>query len=225
MVKLSNHGKGVVPFPNLGVVAIEKGALWSPSTTVAQFILLIIRCRLLAEIRWSVCMSKSHRSLCVPFSRTDAGLCIYHLFVWPNLNFLHISQWIILLIDIVLILIACFLWNQSDSKSRQLSRSIIIPADRDSTLRSAVSIFLLIFCLLSHLFFESIPRVLGTKSLSLSCSKPSSVLWKNAGIYPNFLIPSFSENYFLLAILVFRNLEFQYRKNTQCKMRDRQKMS
>ena len=29
------------------------------------------------------------------FSRTDIGLCIYHLFVWSNFNFLHNSQWII----------------------------------------------------------------------------------------------------------------------------------
>ena len=28
------------------------------------------------------------------FPGTGAGLCIYHLFVWSNLNFLHISQWI-----------------------------------------------------------------------------------------------------------------------------------
>ena len=41
----------------------------------------IIRSGLLAEIRWSVCMSKSHRSLCVLFSRIGAGLCIYRLFV------------------------------------------------------------------------------------------------------------------------------------------------
>ena len=61
------------------------------------FLLIIIRSGLQAEIRWSVCMSKSHRSLCVSFSRTGAGLCIYHLFVWSNLNFLHISQWITLL--------------------------------------------------------------------------------------------------------------------------------
>ena len=31
--------------------------------------LIIIRSGLLAEIRWSVCISKSHRSLCVSFSR------------------------------------------------------------------------------------------------------------------------------------------------------------
>ena len=51
---------------------------------------------LLAGIRWSVCILKSHRSLCESFSWTGAGLCIYHLFIWSNLNFLHISQWITL---------------------------------------------------------------------------------------------------------------------------------
>ena len=35
----------------------------------------------LAEIRWSVCMSKSHMSLCLSFSRIDVGLCIHYLFV------------------------------------------------------------------------------------------------------------------------------------------------
>ena len=34
------------------------------------FLLIIIRSSLLAEIGWSVCMSKSHRSLCALFSRT-----------------------------------------------------------------------------------------------------------------------------------------------------------
>ena len=77
--------------------------LWSAGTaksTILQilsfffFFLIIIRSVLLAEIRWSVCMLKSHRSLCMSFSRTGAGLCIYHLLVWLNLNFLHISQWI-----------------------------------------------------------------------------------------------------------------------------------
>ena len=74
--------------------------LWSAGTaksTILQvlfFLLINIRSVLLAEIRWSVCISKSQRSLCVSFSRTGAGLCIYHLYVWSNLNFLHISQWI-----------------------------------------------------------------------------------------------------------------------------------
>ena len=57
-------------------------------------LLIIIRFGLLAEIRWSVCTSKSHRNLWGSFCRIDAGLCIYNLFVWSNLDFLHISQWI-----------------------------------------------------------------------------------------------------------------------------------
>ena len=69
------------------------------------FLLIIIRFGRLVEIRWSVCMSKSHRSLCVTFSRTDAGLCIYHLSVWSNLNFLYIFQWITLLTQSSLVFI------------------------------------------------------------------------------------------------------------------------
>ena len=45
------------------------------------FMLIMIRSSLLAEIRKSVCMSKSHRILWVSFSGTSAGLCINHLFV------------------------------------------------------------------------------------------------------------------------------------------------
>ena len=57
------------------------------------FLLIIMRSGLLAGIRWSICMLKFHRSLCESFSRTGAGLCIYHLFVWSNWNFLYISLW------------------------------------------------------------------------------------------------------------------------------------
>ena len=39
-------------------------------------IIIIIRSGRLAEIRWSVCMSISHRTLCVTFSRIDDELCI-----------------------------------------------------------------------------------------------------------------------------------------------------
>ena len=60
------------------------------------FLLIIIRSGLLAGIRSSVYMLKSHRSLCLSFFRTGAWLCIYHLLVWSNRNFLHISQWITL---------------------------------------------------------------------------------------------------------------------------------
>ena len=59
------------------------------------FFVIIIKSGLLATIWWSVCMSKSHRSLCVSFSRIGAGLCIQP-FVCMYLYFLHISQWITL---------------------------------------------------------------------------------------------------------------------------------
>ena len=61
--------------------------LWSAGTakcTIRQvilFLLIITRLGRLAEIRWSVFISKSQRSVCVSFPRTDSGLCIYHLFV------------------------------------------------------------------------------------------------------------------------------------------------
>ena len=46
------------------------------------FVLLIItKSGCLAEIRWSVYISKSETIWCISFSRTDSGLCIYHLFV------------------------------------------------------------------------------------------------------------------------------------------------
>ena len=80
--------------------------LWSARTTkftIRQFLfslfffffvfLTITRSRGLAEIKWSVCILKSQRSLCVSFSWTDSCLCTYHLFVWSNLNFLHNSKW------------------------------------------------------------------------------------------------------------------------------------
>ena len=63
---------------------------------ISLFSLIIIRSDHLAEIRGFVCMSKSHRSLCMLIFRSGAGLCIYHLLVWLNLNFLHISQCITL---------------------------------------------------------------------------------------------------------------------------------
>ena len=49
--------------------------LWSAGTaksTNSLFLLIVIRSGLLAGIRWSVCLLKSHRSLCVSFSRTGA---------------------------------------------------------------------------------------------------------------------------------------------------------
>ena len=48
---------------------------------------------LVVQIRWSVCISESKRSLCVLFSWINSGLSTNHLFVWSNLNFWHDSQW------------------------------------------------------------------------------------------------------------------------------------
>ena len=75
------------------------GSSGTAKSTILQILsyfllLIIIRSGLLAEIRWSVYISKSNRSLCVSFTWKAAELCIYHLFVWSNLNFLHNSQWI-----------------------------------------------------------------------------------------------------------------------------------
>ena len=60
----------------------------SPSS---YFLLLltVFRCGRLPEIRWSVCISKSQKSLCVSFSRRDVGL-------WSNFSFLQNFQWITL---------------------------------------------------------------------------------------------------------------------------------
>ena len=68
------------------------------------FLLTINRSGRLVEIRWSVCITKSQRILCVSFSRMDSGLCTHHLFIWSNSNFLHNSQWITFLTQLCLIL-------------------------------------------------------------------------------------------------------------------------
>ena len=60
------------------------------------FLLIITKSGQLADIRWSVCMSKSQRSLYMLFSRTNAGLCMYHLFVWSDINLFDNSPWITL---------------------------------------------------------------------------------------------------------------------------------
>ena len=71
---------------------------------VLFFFLIIIRSYRLAENKSSVCMLKSHRSLCVSFSWTNARLSMYHLFRWSNLNFLHNSLWITLPTHLCLVL-------------------------------------------------------------------------------------------------------------------------
>ena len=72
--------------------------LWSVETAksttrqVLGFLRTLTMSGRLAEIRWSVSISKSLNCLCVSFSRTDGGLGIYHSFTWSNLKFWHNSQ-------------------------------------------------------------------------------------------------------------------------------------
>ena len=68
------------------------------------FLFTVTRSGHLVKIRWSICISKSQWSLWVSFSRTDFELCIYHLFVWTNFNFLHNSLWINFPIESYLVL-------------------------------------------------------------------------------------------------------------------------
>ena len=63
-------------------------------STGPLFLLTITRSGRLAEIRGSVCISKSLRILYVSFSSVDSGFFIYYLFIWSNLNFLNNSLWI-----------------------------------------------------------------------------------------------------------------------------------
>ena len=137
--------------------------LWSTRTaksTILQilfFLLIIIRSGLLAEIRWSVCISKSHRSLCVSFSRTGAGLCIYHLLVWSNLNFLHISQWITLPTQLCLVLYS-FCANLLHSLIMWLMVSSLSPHSLHFLFCWVLSILALIGLVLIALFYAAIRR-------------------------------------------------------------------
>ena len=90
--------RGCGTYPSFRFLSIslfgQPGEQSSQFCKLSSFWLIIIRSGRLAEIRWSVCMSKSQRRLCVSFSWTDSGLCRNHLLGWSNLIFLHSSQWI-----------------------------------------------------------------------------------------------------------------------------------
>ena len=60
----------------------------------SPFFLIFTMSGLLVGIKWYVFISKSRRILCVSFSKSDSGWCIYHLVIRSNFNFLHNSQWI-----------------------------------------------------------------------------------------------------------------------------------
>ena len=107
-------------------------------------------------------MSKSHRSLCLSFSWTGAGLCIYHLFVWSNLNFLHISQWITLPIQSCLVLYS-FCSNLLHLVIMWLIVSSLSPHNLHLLFCYVLSILALIWLVLMALFCAAV----GKDSVSL----------------------------------------------------------
>ena len=137
--------------------------LWPAGTaksTILQifiFLLIIIKSGLLAEITWSVCISKSYRSVYVSFSRTGAGLGIYHLLAWSNLNFLHISQWITLPTQSCLALYS-FCVSFLHSLIIWLMVSSLSPQSLHLLFCCVLSIFALICLVLMALFCAAIRR-------------------------------------------------------------------
>ena len=77
-VKWSNPRKGVAPSPTR-----QCSSYWKENLLVAldygRQLYFIIRFGRLAEIWWSVCISKSQRGLCVSFSWIDSGLCLFQV--------------------------------------------------------------------------------------------------------------------------------------------------
>ena len=121
------------------------------------FWLFIIRFALLAEIRWCVCMSKSCRCLCVLFSGSGSGLCIYHLFVRSNFNFLHISQWITLPTQSCQVSYS-FCANLLHSLIMWLMVSSLSPHNLHLLFYGVLSILALIWLVLTALFGTAISR-------------------------------------------------------------------
>ena len=137
--------------------------LWSSGTakpTILQvlfLLLIIIRSGRLTEIKWSVRLSKSQRSLCVSFFRTDVGLRIYHFFVWSNQNFLHNSQWITLPTQSCLVLYS-FCVNWLHSLITWLMVSSLSPHNLHLLFSCILSILTLIWLVLIVLFCATIRR-------------------------------------------------------------------
>ena len=121
------------------------------------FLLTITRSSHLAKVRWYVCQSKSQTSLCVLFFRIDSRLCIYPLFVWSNLNFLHISQWIPLLTQSCLVLYS-FCANLLRSLIMWLMVSSLSPHRLHLLFCWVLSILALIWLVLKALICAAIRR-------------------------------------------------------------------
>ena len=137
--------------------------LWSAETAksiilqVLNFLLISRRSGRLGKIKWFVCTSKSIRGLCVSFSTTDVGLCIYHLFVGSNFNFLHNSQWIALTTQSCLVLYS-FDANLLCLLIMWLVVSSLSPHNIHLLFFCVLSILVLIWLVLSVLFCAAIRR-------------------------------------------------------------------
>ena len=183
--------------------------LWSAGTaksTIFQilffFSLLIIRSGLLAESGWSVCKSKCHCSLFVSFSRTDARLCIYHLFVWSNFNFLHISQWITLPTPSCLA-VYFFCANLLHSLIMWLIISSLWPHSLHLLFFLVLSILALIWLVLMALFWAAIRRD-SASLLKFSFFSPLHVLSREMLFISRLKRPRscFSSHFCFLVIVI-----------------------
>ena len=138
-------------------------SLWSTGTAkstiprVLSFLSIMRGSGRLAKIRWSVCISKPQRSLCVSFFRTDSGLRIYHLFVWFKFNYLHNSQCIILPTQSCLVLYS-FCANLLHSLFLWLIVPFLSPHNLHLMFCCVLSILTLVWLVLTPLFCSSIRR-------------------------------------------------------------------
>ena len=79
---IPKHGRGTYPsFHFLSILFYRQWDRKVHNSAISLFLLITIRSDRLADIRWYFCISKYPRNLCVSFSKTNSGLCIYHLFV------------------------------------------------------------------------------------------------------------------------------------------------
>ena len=95
--------------------------------------------------------------MCVWLSRTDSGLCIYHLFVGSNFKFLHNSQWIPLATQSCLVLYS-FCANLLHSLIMRLMVSTQSPQNLYLVFCCVLSILTLIWLVLMALFCAAIRR-------------------------------------------------------------------
>ena len=150
------------------------------------FLLIIIKSSLLAGIWWSVCMLKPLRSLCVLFSRTGAGLCIYHLLVWSNLHALHIFPWITLPTQLCLALYS-LCTNLLHLLIMWLIVSSLSPHSLHLVFCWVLSILALIRLVLTALSCAAIKRDAVSLKVSFSWPCPGFLVWDV--VYKSFKPP------------------------------------